>query len=416
MIPISLLREEKYNSMYDRKKQSIFFWFIIFVLICFLIVCAKLNKKEKIYPIDELVFVYDDEIIKISTVNEKKYLFLPSSVDLSKCLLEYYSNSNDDIEIKLKASNNELCLKNLQTFDFLKFYGGNNDTKEFNIVIDINSNEKILQSFELNILKSSNLDTLFITSDNPVDEGRLWIDENREHFTMGSLKMNNPNGKDVYNDKLTEIRARGNSSWFATEKKSYLLKLQYDCDLVQTGIKKEKNKTWLLIANSFDPSLLHNRIAYDLANELNLSYSPFCKNVDLYYDGEYMGNYLLCEKVEIGNGRIEIHDLDEEIEKLNPNIDPNNLITKQAVDKFNCEYQYTDNLKNNGNIRGGYLLEIDNAYSFNGWFKIRTGDKIVVKSPKYATKENVEYISSFMNEIIDTLLNNGINPTTRKKH
>ena len=39
--------------------------------------------------------------------------------------------------------------------------------------------------------------------------------------------------------------------------------------------------------------------------------------VNLYYDGEYRGCYLLSEKVEVGSGRVDITDLEELNEEAN---------------------------------------------------------------------------------------------------
>ncbi len=55
-----------------------------------------------------------------------------------------------------------------------------------------------------------------------------------------------------------------------------------------------------------DASMIQNKLAYDLAKNIGLSESPDCRYVDLWIDGEYQGNYLLCEKVEIGTNRVNL--------------------------------------------------------------------------------------------------------------
>lgn len=59
-----------------------------------------------------------------------------------------------------------------------------------------------------------------------------------------------------------------------------------------------KAKTWILLANHADPSLLRNTLAYDLAAAFGLPGSPDSRFVDLTINGEYLGNYLITEKVE----------------------------------------------------------------------------------------------------------------------
>ena len=64
-------------------------------------------------------------------------------------------------------------------------------------------------------------------------------------------------------------------------------------DLLQTGDSADKAKTWVLLANFYDPSAVRNMLALDLGRalqmECNMGYRPVC----LFYDGEFRGLYLL---------------------------------------------------------------------------------------------------------------------------
>lgn len=111
-----------------------------------------------------------------------------------------------------------------------------------------------------------------------------------------------PGGGQSYTDLAVEIKGRGNSSW-KMPKRSWQLKFSK-----RTGFAgMEEAKKWLLIANYADASLMRNRLMYDMAGEL-MSFAPDSQFVDLWIDGEYQGNYLLCEKVEIGEGRVDLKD------------------------------------------------------------------------------------------------------------
>jgi hypothetical protein len=65
----------------------------------------------------------------------------------------------------------------------------------------------------------------------------------------------------------------------------------------------ESTRTWVLLANHTDPSLMRNKLTYDLARAVNLPYSPESRFVDVKIndvDGEHvLGNYLLTEKTEV---------------------------------------------------------------------------------------------------------------------
>lgn len=132
-----------------------------------------------------------------------------------------------------------------------------------------------------------------------------------------SLEELNENGKDViydgsrvtflgpeanqtYTDSGAEIKGRGNSSW-KMPKKSYQIKLSSQKSL----FGMEAAKKWLLISNYADASLMRNRLMYDLAGQL-MDHVPDSCYVDLWINETYLGNYLLCEKVEIAEGRIDL--------------------------------------------------------------------------------------------------------------
>lgn len=64
----------------------------------------------------------------------------------------------------------------------------------------------------------------------------------------------------------------------------------------------------MLLGNQKDRSLLRNKIAYDLGVKTGLTNIPNSEFVDLYVNGEYIGNYLLSDKVETGDSRIALSD------------------------------------------------------------------------------------------------------------
>ena len=105
------------------------------------------------------------------------------------------------------------------------------------------------------------------------------------------------------NVTLEAIKGRGNFTW-TLEKKPYQIKF----DSSTTVLGMQKAKTWILLANHADASLMRNKIAYDLAAEFGLPGSPDSRFVDLTVNGEYLGNYLLTEKVEVKTNRLELTD------------------------------------------------------------------------------------------------------------
>ena len=98
-------------------------------------------------------------------------------------------------------------------------------------------------------------------------------------------------------NKAISIKGRGNSTWKAP-KKPYGLTI-YEDNTFSNKKKAElisgvKSKKWTLLANYFDSSMIRNKIALDLANQMGIGLEA--EFVDLWINGKYLGNYLLTPK------------------------------------------------------------------------------------------------------------------------
>ena len=151
---------------------------------------------------------------------------------------------------------------------------------------------------EVRILQSQNLASVEVWT----DSGSLdSIREDKENAERGRIRIADADGNLLYEGNLDEIRGRGNSTW-SLEKKPFQIKLSEKADLFGMG----EAKTWILLANGFDETGIRNSIGLWLADEAGLSFTPQQEPVDLYCNGEYQGNYLLCEKVQARENRAEI--------------------------------------------------------------------------------------------------------------
>lgn len=103
-----------------------------------------------------------------------------------------------------------------------------------------------------------------------------------------------------------EIKGRGNTSWSFYDKKGYQLK--FDDKVSVLGMKESKK--WVLLANGSDDSMMRNMLAMDLARSLGMPYTPTFRYVDLWIDSEYLGTYLIGDKIEIGKNRINLKNDD----------------------------------------------------------------------------------------------------------
>ena len=107
----------------------------------------------------------------------------------------------------------------------------------------------------------------------------------------------------VTNDYIHEIRGRGNSTWLYP-KKPYRFRLRTSTSLF--GLPAARN--WVLLANWKDWSLLSGTIGFELGHRLDgMAYVNTAVHVDVVLNGNYSGNYVLTEHLQVGTGRVDIN-------------------------------------------------------------------------------------------------------------
>ena len=261
----------------------------------------------------------------------------------------------------------------------------------------------------MEIRYSSPIGTLFLeTQSGSMD----YLHESKDNYESGSYTLLAENGNVYYSGGIENIHCRGNASWEDTSKKSYQIKLIEKKDFFHMG----EDKQWLLLANAFDNTLLRNTLAFDMAKEFGLTFTPDAKYVDVYANGEYIGNYLLTEKIEIDENRVNINNLEKEMELLNSNQELSEcefFMEQQgrlfSTKGYRIEQQPED-------ITGGYLLEIEMSDRYgleaSGFITSRM-QPVVFSSPKYASYEQVSYIANRYQDFEDAVFSeDGYNPYT----
>lgn len=228
-----------------------------------------------------------------------------------------------------------------------------------------------VQEYQVVFMKSANLPSLFLDTESGSMEA---LNADKSNEETGNIRLVNTTGGREYQGSLKRICARGNST-FATNKKAYTITLDKSAPLC--GL--ESGKKWNLLALYYEYDKMHTKLIYEMAEFLGLEYTPGCTWVDLYCNGEYQGLYLLTEAVTVGDGRVEIHDLDKENEKSD----------------------------NPSNISGGYLIEreeTDRLEPLESYFTTACGYNFALKSPKTPTEEELNYISGYIRNIENMLV------------
>ena len=129
------------------------------------------------------------------------------------------------------------------------------------------------------------------------------IHYNKEVYQDATFRIT---GNGVYEDfeQDVQIKGRGNSTW-SYPKKPYRLKFAEK--VKPFGLTK--GKSWVLLANYQTGSLLANAIAMEIGHIAEAQYTNHIIPVDLYINGQYLGNYMFTERVGMGNNSV---DVDEE--------------------------------------------------------------------------------------------------------
>ena len=253
-------------------------------------------------------------------------------------------------------------------------------------------------SYEVKVLQASNSGTVYINTESGNMDA---IHADKSHKEKGVIIILDENGNVQYDGKLSSIKGRGNTSW-QQAKKPYNIKLDKKTDLFGMG----KNKSWCLIANATDKTMIRNQLMLDLAYSIGVDTTSLTKQTELYLNGKYAGLYLLTEKVDIGENRIDIYDLEGATEDVNDkDLDEYKLAGKQNSQTWGT-IKYADIPNNPSEITGGYLLEFEKIYRYPdeaSGFITDIGQAIVVKTPEYASKAQVEYISSYYQDFEDAL-------------
>ena len=109
----------------------------------------------------------------------------------------------------------------------------------------------------------------------------------------------------------TQIKGRGNYTWI-WDKKPYAFKFDSKSEV----LGMPAHKRWILLANWRDRTLLRNDATFWLSKKSGLPYTVRGEFVELEINGEYRGNYYLCEQIKIDKNRVNIKSLDDDFSDL----------------------------------------------------------------------------------------------------
>lgn len=214
------------------------------------------------------------------------------------------------------------------------------------------------------LTQKTNLPTIYIETENrqPVTS--------KEDYIYSTLYYVDETGTTQYDN--VQIRGRGNSTW-GLAKKPYRLK--FDSKTQFLGPEHAKAKSWTLLANYADKTLVRNAVAACIGDFAGQPFTAAAQFVDLVLNGVYLGNYQVSDQMEVRKKRVDITEQDE-------------VMTETS------------------NITGGYFLEVDGfAEGEPVYYRTNRGVMVTVKSPdeEIIAPAQVNYIKNHMQLFEDAL-------------
>lgn len=126
-------------------------------------------------------------------------------------------------------------------------------------------------------------------------------------------------GNGMYSDleeRTVTLSGRGNSTWLMP-KTPYKFKMSGKASVCNLP----KAKSFCLINNFIDGTLMRNAIAFWIAQYLKMPFTNHCVPVRLHFNGNCRGQYMLTEKIGISSGSVDINEKTGMLFELDSNFD-----------------------------------------------------------------------------------------------
>ncbi len=121
-------------------------------------------------------------------------------------------------------------------------------------------------------------------------------------YVGAQIVIVNTDGSVMALDDNCQIKVRGNFTSNG-EKKPYNIKFSKKIDLFGFGSAKK----WTLLADWYDSTLMRNALALDFSQQLGYIVTMDHVPVEVWMDGQFLGVYLLTEKIEADSNRVDIN-------------------------------------------------------------------------------------------------------------
>ena len=369
---------------------------LLFCLLLVLPLCAQAQEISRLYVWDGSAAVPEDGSLPAGAIqwykrgDTNRYLYLPAGVDAS------------NLRVRLTGANS---------------FTANGVTVENGSVTDVFVPGETVtitnggSTYHVIVMQSQNTASIYIkTQSGKID----WISESKRNHEPGSLYVMDENGKAAFGNEFEYIRVRGNYSFYPY-KKSFHIKLNESAPML--GMPSAK--TWLLIASYRDNAMIRNAMTFDLASAAGMANTSEYRFAEVYVNTLYYGTYIFCEKIQIQKNRINVFDMEKATEKLNDkDLSKYRRLGVNEYRRGTSKYYDIPNIPED--VSGGYLLqlELDERYtSAASGFVTSHGQPVLVKSPEYVSKAQMNYIQSLVQSFENAIwAEDGLDPDTGRHY
>ena len=135
----------------------------------------------------------------------------------------------------------------------------------------------------------------------------------KDYYLDAKFRITGNGVYDNFEDSV-QIKGRGNSSWSSNPYSKNPYRLKFAEKVKPFGLTK--GKSWVLLANSQEGSLMANAIAMKIGQMAGAKYTNHIIPVELYINGSYRGSYMFTEKVGMANNSVDIDEEDGYVVEL----------------------------------------------------------------------------------------------------
>lgn len=248
---------------------------------------------SNVYPGNNIAFSikHNGLIINETYFNAINKIEIEALGDTDNLFIYFGENVMPILDPTKVSSAKEFVPNNPNTHYFSLSYNGNSQ-------VDI---QKLTISYKYSAENHENkaLPKVEILTEKRDDGSYTPIPEDKS-YVNATINISSDNEKTNIKDAVAKVKIRGNTTSDAP-KKPYRIKF----DKKQGVFGLTKQKSWVLLAEYFDGSSLHNYITQKMVSYLNGFVFPFhMTHVEVFLNGKSQGLYIFCEQPDEKDGRV----------------------------------------------------------------------------------------------------------------